>query len=192
MATLDKSSDLGWQTCFVLNAIKHTKQTTEMWIKLGLMNTNTDFRNQLIVCVCNRAQTITRLIGYDYITDFEILNKLIEIQENISFIGKMIAFFTVRQGHLDSLPRSPISILASLYVLQTALAAKFTQDESMKAALLATGDTVLGEASPTDIFFGIGLSLSNPMVTNQHKWRGNNLLGKTLMQIRTSISNDEL
>ena len=77
-------------------------------------------------------------------------------------------------------------------ILQTALAAKFTQDESMKAALLATGDTVLGEASPTDIFFGIGLSLSNPMVTNQHKWRGNNLLGKTLMQIRTSISNDEL
>jgi len=77
-------------------------------------------------------------------------------------------------------------------ILQTALVAKFTQNEDMKAALLSTGDTVLGEASPTDTFFGIGISLSNPKAMNQRKWRGDNLLGKTLMQIRTSLLNGEL
>ncbi len=77
-------------------------------------------------------------------------------------------------------------------ILQTALAAKFTQNEEMKTALLATGDTVLGEASPTDTFFRIGLSLNNPKATDQRKWRGDNLLGKTLIQIRTSLLNGEL
>lgn len=64
---------------------------------------------------------------------------------------------------------------------------KFNQNPELKAALLATGDTILVEASPVDKIWGIGLTEDHPDALDQKKWRGQNLLGITLMRVRDAI-----
>ena len=51
---------------------------------------------------------------------------------------------------------------------------------------MATGDTTIGEASPSDSTWGIGLSLKDPTAKDPTKWTGKNLLGKILMSVRNS------
>lgn len=65
--------------------------------------------------------------------------------------------------------------------------AKFSQNETLKDALLATGDTQLVEASPKDRIWGIGLSEDDPRATNPAQWRGLNLLGIALTRVRGAI-----
>lgn len=67
---------------------------------------------------------------------------------------------------------------------------KFTQNESLKKYLLATGDKILVYASP-DTNWGIGMSAKNPNTTNPSKWRGSNLVGCALMDARQMIKEDE-
>ena len=61
------------------------------------------------------------------------------------------------------------------------------QNDHLKTELLATGDSLLGEANPTDNYFGIGLSLNNPRALIKSQWRGENLQGATLMSIREKL-----
>lgn len=66
--------------------------------------------------------------------------------------------------------------------------AKFGQDPALKAFLLGTGDRVLVEASPRDRIWGIGLSANNPLAEVPEQWRGLNLLGFALMEVRQRLS----
>lgn len=69
-----------------------------------------------------------------------------------------------------------------------ALTLKFTQNPRLLKQLLATGDKILVEASPWDSIWGIGLSLDDPRKDDPAQWRGQNLLGKCLMQVRSRLS----
>ncbi|KAI7280771.1 hypothetical protein KC345_g4555 [Hortaea werneckii] len=62
---------------------------------------------------------------------------------------------------------------------------KFSQNQELKAKLMATGDRELVEASPTDRTWGIGFAAEFA-----ESWReewGCNLLGKALMSVRESL-----
>ena len=72
-------------------------------------------------------------------------------------------------------------------VMVDGLIEKFNQNPKLKEALLATGDTIIAEASPTDLIWGIGFTEDRPEATDQSKWRGLNLLGKVLMRVRNEI-----
>jgi ribA/ribD-fused uncharacterized protein len=61
---------------------------------------------------------------------------------------------------------------------------KFTQNESLKKQLLATGDKILVEGSPFDKIWGVGLKWNDPRILNESNWQGENLLGKALMVVR--------
>ena len=50
--------------------------------------------------------------------------------------------------------------------------------------LLTTGDMVMVEASPSDCIWGIGLRRDDPDSREPEKWRGENLLGFALMEVR--------
>ena len=65
--------------------------------------------------------------------------------------------------------------------------AKFSQNSRLKAILLSTGDKILVEASPYDQIWGIGLYHDNDKVLDIRNWRGMNLLGKALMEVREKL-----
>ena len=72
-------------------------------------------------------------------------------------------------------------------IVMEGLLAKFSQNEDLKEKLLATGDTVLAECAVKDRIWGIGLSMSDPDRYDISKWKGQNLLGFTLVMVRDRI-----
>lgn len=64
---------------------------------------------------------------------------------------------------------------------------KFKQNHELAEYLLSTGDAVLVEASPYDTVWGIGLSQDSPEAQNPTLWRGENLLGFALMEVRDGL-----
>lgn len=72
-------------------------------------------------------------------------------------------------------------------VVKRGIRAKFSQNPSMMETLLATGNAVLAECSPRDKDWGILLSTSDPEVQDITKWRGENLLGQILMEVREEL-----
>ena len=65
--------------------------------------------------------------------------------------------------------------------------AKFGRHADLRDFLLATGDRVLVEASPYDRVWGIGMAVTNAGVRRPSAWRGRNLLGFALMDVRERL-----
>ena len=65
--------------------------------------------------------------------------------------------------------------------------AKFRQNRELGKYLLGTNDKVLVEASPLDRIWGIGLGAHNEHAMNPEQWRGLNLLGFALMDVRQTL-----
>jgi len=72
-------------------------------------------------------------------------------------------------------------------ILFEGLLQKFQQDANLREMLLMTGDAILAEASPRDKVFGIGLAASDPRASIRDEWRGENLQGEVLMQVREHL-----
>jgi ribA/ribD-fused uncharacterized protein len=69
-------------------------------------------------------------------------------------------------------------------IVVRANAAKFAQNHELNQFLQQTGSRVLVEASPVDRIWGIGLAKDSEKVNDPNLWRGLNLLGFALMQVR--------
>jgi len=61
---------------------------------------------------------------------------------------------------------------------------KFSQNNGLKRFLLNTNDKILAEASPFDKIWGIGLAADDENATPPSCWKGLNLLGFALMEVR--------
>lgn len=64
---------------------------------------------------------------------------------------------------------------------------KFAQNKAMRDYLLSTGDQILVEASPLDTIWGIGLEEKDPRASLPSQWKGKNLLGFALMEVRDEL-----
>ena len=67
------------------------------------------------------------------------------------------------------------------------LLAKFSQNESLKEQLKATNGSILAECAVKDRIWGIGLSMNDPNRLDINRWKGQNLLGYTLMMVRERL-----
>ena len=73
-------------------------------------------------------------------------------------------------------------------VVYEGLLAKFSQVNELRERLLATGGALLAECAVRDRVWGIGRSMTDPSRLDPSKWRGQNLLGYTLMQVRARLA----
>jgi len=73
-------------------------------------------------------------------------------------------------------------------IVVTAGEAKFSQNAAMGEFLRGTSPKILVEASPRDRIWGIGMGKENEAAENPARWRGLNLLGFALMEVRTRLS----
>jgi ribA/ribD-fused uncharacterized protein len=72
-------------------------------------------------------------------------------------------------------------------VMEKGVRAKFVQHPELRKELLETGDKIIGKADARNTFWGIGTGMSSEKAKYPTKWRGQNKLGKLLMEIRQSL-----
>ena len=72
-------------------------------------------------------------------------------------------------------------------IMVQGLRAKFSQQADLEAELLATDNALLAEAAPKDCIWGIGLLANQSWASRPDKWKGLNLLGEALMQVRAEL-----
>lgn len=94
-------------------------------------------------------------------------------QMTIKKLGRQVA------GYVDSewkAVRQQVSVKGNI--------AKFSQNNALGEYLLSTGDKIIVEASPKDTIWGIGLAEDSADAINPRRWRGENILGFALMEVR--------
>ena len=72
-------------------------------------------------------------------------------------------------------------------IMQQGINAKFTQYPELRKQLQETGDRKIGYADARNVYWGIGSSESVEKSKHPEKWRGKNMIGHILMEIRDDI-----
>ena len=110
--------------------------------------------------------------------DMDIANKILNTNDvkEIKQLGRLV------QGYNENC-WSGIRQL----IVYDGLQKKFLQNEELKKMLLGTKDAVLAECAVRDRIWGIGLSMTDGSRFDRDKWRGQNLLGYSLMMVRKKI-----
>ena len=68
---------------------------------------------------------------------------------------------------------------------------KFSQNKELKSYLLSTEDVVIVEASPYDKIWGVGMKQDDEGIENPKNWKGENLLGFALMEVRDLLKQQD-
>lgn len=68
---------------------------------------------------------------------------------------------------------------------------KFSCNEDIKKKLLGTGDAILAECAVNDKIWGIGLGMDDLKALSIDMWKGQNLLGFTLMSVRDVLMQEK-
>jgi len=71
------------------------------------------------------------------------------------------------------------------------LLAKFSQNADLKQQLLDTGDAWLVECAHSDTTWACGIRLNEDERFDSGKWRGQNILGFALMEVRSHLRGAE-
>ncbi len=72
-------------------------------------------------------------------------------------------------------------------VVYEGLVAKFSQNEELKKQLKETKTAILAECAVKDRIWGIGLSMKDLKRFDITQWRGQNLLGYALIEVRKRL-----
>jgi ribA/ribD-fused uncharacterized protein len=75
-------------------------------------------------------------------------------------------------------------------VMRKGVRAKFVQHPELRETLLETGDTQIGFADARDLYWSIGTSMGLEKAKSPSKWRGQNKLGKMLMELRDTFKEE--
>lgn len=121
-------------------------------------------------------------IGYDRYNEV-VLDKIMEATDQVTMkkLGRQIRGFNDEEWNEV---KEDIVYQGNYY--------KFSQNPNLKKILLNTGDRELFEASPYDQIWGIGVDEATAKATKRTQfgrtyWKGESLLGKALMKVRTEL-----
>jgi ribA/ribD-fused uncharacterized protein len=107
--------------------------------------------------------------------DTEIYNKILKTKtaKAVKAVGHKVANFkeAVWESKRDD-------------IMEKGVRTKFVQHPSLRKQLVETGDKLIGEANPRDMYWGIGTSMTQVKSKSPSKWRGLNKMGKLLMKLR--------
>lgn len=155
-----------------------------------------------IVCFHNPNEENGYLSNW-YLSDFKVNNITFSSMEQFMMYQKAICFHdddiakhileTNNVSHIKKLGR-----LVSGYddnhwngirqiIVYNGLLEKFSQNPNLRKLLLETNNAILAECAVKDKIWGIGLSMTDPNRTDKTKWKGQNLLGYTLMMVREKL-----
>lgn len=139
-----------------------------------------------------------------YPSEFEYAGIKYSNSEQYMMYQKMCAFgayeiadkilSTTDPAECKQLGRAPISNWDSDYwdricypIMKRGIRAKFVQDEKLYRKLRGTVNALIAECSPSDTKWGIGIDVEDPRRFDIHEWRGKNLLGRILMEVRDEL-----
>ena len=108
-------------------------------------------------------QTAEKILGTDNVAEIKAL-------------GRMVQHFD------EEIWREKREVIVHKGVLQ-----KFLQNPELAEKLVETGEQTIAECAVKDRIWGIGLSMRDEKRFCVDKWKGQNLLGKILMQVRAEI-----
>ena len=114
----------------------------------------------------------------DYETLEEILS--VENQKEIKDLGRKIKNFNEELWNREKYE-----------IVKSGNLAKFSQNENLNEFLLSTKGKILVEASPYDCVWGIGRGVNEEGIEDPKTWRGENLLGFALMEVRDTLGEDK-
>ena len=77
-------------------------------------------------------------------------------------------------------------------IVKRGVKAKFKQNKDILEKLLGTGNELLAECSPYDKKWGIGIDIDDPDRLVMQKWKGQNFLGRILMEVREELREEVL
>lgn len=72
-------------------------------------------------------------------------------------------------------------------VVKCGLLHKFEQNKELREKLLSTGNEILVECAGSDSKWGIGINIKDDSWKNVTEWKGKNLLGRALMEVREEL-----
>lgn len=110
--------------------------------------------------------------------DKEILEKIERAPSGkaVKALGKLVKNFIKEQW--DS---------KRIEIMARGVRAKFVQHPELQKQLLETGEKQIGEADARNTFWGIGTSAATELSKDPSKWKGQNQLGKLLMNLRSEF-----
>lgn len=111
-------------------------------------------------------------------SDKDILEQILKSnsQHEVKALGRKVKNFV--QSTWDNSKHS---------IILTGSYCKFIQNNNLKQFLIKTGDKILVEASPYDAVWGIKMGIDDKDINNPLKWRGRNMLGFALMEVRDEV-----
>jgi len=111
--------------------------------------------------------------------DQEILDKIAKTPSGkaVKALGKKVKNFIKEQWDARRIE-----------IMARGVRAKFVQHPELQKQLLETGEKQIGEADARDSFWGIGTSAATELSKDPAKWKGQNQLGKILMNLRSEFN----
>ena len=155
-----------------------------------------------IICFHNHDE-INGYLSNWYLSDFYVssiqyssMEQYMMYQKALLFEDRKIAeqiLNTQNVGKIKALGRSVKNYEDILWngmrqlIVYQGLLEKFRQNAELKEKILATQDHILAECAVQDRIWGIGLSMKDERRFDMNEWQGQNLLGFSLMRVRTVL-----
>lgn len=146
-----------------------TESCLSQWWKCNFME------NGILFCCAEQYMMYKKALLFE---DYEYAQMVLASKEpkEIKEYGRLIRNFNEEKWNLN---KQMIVIEGNIL--------KFSQNLDLKEYLQNTATKILVEASPYDKIWGIGMKKGTEGILNPYNWKGENLLGFSIMEVRDRL-----